>query len=136
MYLLSFVKVVTSRFSFFICLHLIRTCWPIIQKVRSHHFIKHLTWAAYKTTNLAFHFLHSTYLYRLYIIFRLRGRFPFIQTDLPFYFKAYILLSFTLLVESRLIYFPEANKIFQFTSFLVIKIKVFFILYINLNLSS
>jgi hypothetical protein len=28
------------------------------------------------------------------------------------------LFSFTLLIESRLIYFPDANKILQFTSFL------------------
>jgi len=62
-----------------------------------------------------------------YVIFSLRGRFPRIQTEyIRFTYSYYqintdiqaFLLSFTLIVESRLISFPEVTKIFQFTSFI------------------
>jgi len=42
---------------------------------------------------------------------------PLFKQINPFYFKVLNLFSFTLLIESRLISFPEANKILQFTSF-------------------
>jgi len=58
--------------------HMILTCWPIMQKVRFHIFFI-FTQAAYRTT-ISRIVLLSTFNYRLYIIFSLRGRFPFIQT--------------------------------------------------------
>ena len=63
-------------------------------------------------------FPHGTLFYRLYVIFSLRGRFPYIQTDLhSILLTRLYLLSFTLFIESRLIFFPKVTKIFQFTLF-------------------
>ena len=62
-------------------------------------------------------FPHGTIHYRLLPILSFRGRNPFIQTEIPFYLKAFLPL-FTLFVESRLIYFPKTTKIFQFILFI------------------
>jgi len=65
-------------------------------------------------------FPHGTIRYRLYIIFSLRGRFPYIQTDLHSILLIWLhLLSFTLFIESRLISFPKVTKIFQFALFIM-----------------
>jgi hypothetical protein len=67
----------------------------------------------------SFIFPHGTIRYRLYIIFSLRGRFPYIQTDLHSILLIRLhLLSFTLFIESRLISFPKVTKIFQFALFI------------------
>ena len=95
------------------CLHLILTCWPIMQKVRSCFKLELLIKLLFQ------YFPHGTNNHRLYtIIFSLRGRFPqSIQTDYnPFYFKTFF-FSCILLKKSRLIYTPKVNKIFQFTLF-------------------
>lgn len=80
--------------------------------------------AAYKTTtskrSLTVLF---TIAYVLYLAFEEGSPNSFrhgIQTVFkPFYlFMQATLFSFTLIIESRLICFPEVNKIFQFTSFI------------------
>jgi hypothetical protein len=76
-------------------------------------------WAAYKTTNSIRSFtVLCAIAYILYLVLeegspysnRFRARFTCFKT---------VLLSFTLIIESRLIYFPEVTKIFQFTSFII-----------------
>ena len=77
--------------------------------------------AAYKTT-ISTRSLTVLIHCRLCIIFSLRGRFPLIFKQICVHFTYFYtitsiqanLLSFTLIVESRLISFPEATKIFQF----------------------
>jgi len=67
------------------CSHLILTCWPIMQKVRSYYYLI-FTRAAYKTTTSILSFT-VLFHYRLYIIFSLRGRFPLYSNRFcPFYF--------------------------------------------------
>ena len=90
-----------------------------MQKVRSYYL--NFTWAAYKTTILRYSLtvLCIAIAYILYLALEEDSPlyFLFKQVCTPLYFKAF-LLSFTLLVESHLISIPEANKIFQFTSFI------------------
>lgn len=74
---------------------------------------------AYKTTIFIF-FPHGTYwftiAYVLYLAFEEGSPFYLNKNFFRSTFLA-TLLSLTLFIESLLIYFPKATKIFQFTSF-------------------
>jgi len=64
-----------------------------MQKVHSYFLFKFFTRAAYKTTISVFSLTVLLH-YRLYILFSLRGRFPFIQTDFfHFTFKFLVFIN-------------------------------------------
>jgi len=93
------------------------TRWPIMQKVRSRFIF--ITWAAYKTTNLLF-FPHGTcaIAYVLYLVFGEGSPLNSNSFITILLIKQTDLFSFLLIIESPLISFPKATKIFQFASFI------------------
>lgn len=92
-----------------------------MQKVRSYYLFK---FSLELLIKLLFQILpHGTFHYRLYIIFSLRGRFPFIQTNLnSFYFFIYG----PFLEDQEIVYF---GSILGYSNFILTNFRISFDLF-------